>query len=806
MTDRPIAGPRSYFGLFLVALATLMYEILLTRIFSVTMWYHFAFVAISVAMFGMTAGALLVYLAPGYFTRERAKRRMAQSALLFSATAVLSFLAHLHIPFLTQASLVAVLGIALTYLVVSVPFVFSGVCVCLALTKFPRQVSKLYAADLCGAGLGCVLLVYLLEVTDGPSAVFAVAMLASAGSALFASEDGERGLARAAGWVTIGLLGFGAANTALGRMQQPLVRVIWAKGKPEAPGLYEKWNSFSRIKAVGDPNRPEPPFGWGLSPAYRPGRPFQHVHLNIDASAGTVITRFGGDLSQIEDLSYDVTNVAHFLRRDADVLAVGSGGGRDILAALQAGQKSVVGVELNEDINRAVNEVFGDYSGHLDQILGVRFVADEARSYVARTNARYDIIQISLIDTWAATAAGAFVLAENSLYTTEAWETFLRRLKPGGVLSVSRWYFRERPAEVYRLASLARASLLAVGVRDPRAHIIIVRCMPERPQPGKPDGVGTILVSPQPFTEADLDTVERVAREMQFEVMLSPRSAADPNLAAIASKDGYARFAAHYPMNISAPTDDSPFFFLTLRMRDLLRRDLWNQGWMSFNAKAVVVLGVLLIVTLALTVLCTVVPVRLTLTGAEVRQHLPLLGYFAAIGFGFMFVEISQMQRLIIFLGHPTYGLSVVLFSLLVSSGLGSLSTSRLDVSEGRRGARLRFALLLAALIAFGLLTPHLITWARGESTPVRILLSVAILVPLGFVMGMAFPIGMKLAAQQSEKLTPCLWGINGATSVCASVLAVVIALSAGITASFWTGFGCYVVGVGAVARRPARG
>ena len=810
MSDRTPAGTRTYLGLFLVALATLMYEILLTRIFSVTMWYHFAFMAISVAMFGMTAGALLVYLAPGYFTEERTKRQLAQSALAFSIALVLSFLTHLSIPFVAEASGVAIFGIVLTYLVVSIPFVFSGVCVCLALTRFPRQVSKLYAADLSGAGLGCVLLVYLLKVTDGPSAVFAVAVLASAAAALFASEEGAGGLARAALWVGAGLAAFVVGNTALARTESPLVQLIWTKGARELPPLYEKWNSFSRIKVVGDPRRPEPPFGWGLSQRYHPNRRFHHLHLNIDATAGTVITRFAGDLGDIEDLGYDVTNVVHHLRHDADVLVVGSGGGRDILAALQFRQRSVTGVEINEDIIHAVNGVFGDFSGHLDQIPDVRFVADEARSYVARTDTSYDIIQISLIDTWAATAAGAFVLAENSLYTTEAWETFLRRLKPGGVLSVSRWYFRERPAEVYRLASLARESLLRIGVQDPRAHIIIVRSMlPAQLAPDNPDGLGTILVSPQEFTPRDLVEVERVARQMGFKVELSPRRCTDIALAAILSPSNqeFDEFAASFPVDVTAPTDDSPFFFHVLRLRDVFRPEVWNQGGQSFNISAVVVLGVLLIITLALTVLCTVVPVRLTLTGAEVRRHLPLFVFFAAIGFGFMFVEISQMQRLIIFLGHPTYGLSVVLFSLLVSSGLGSLSTSRLDVSEGRRGALLRFASLLAALIAFGLLTPHLITWARGESTPVRILLSVAILAPLGFLMGMAFPIGMKLAAGQAQKLTPCLWGINGATSVCASVLAVVVALGAGITASFWTGFGCYVVGVAVIARRgkPAR-
>ena len=172
----------------------------------------------------------------------------------------------------------------------------------------------------------------------------------------------------------------------------------------------------------------------------------------------------------------------------------------------------------------------------------------------------------------------------------------------------------------------------------------------------------------------------------------------------------------------------------------------------------------------------------------------PLFVFFASIGLGFMLIEISQMQRLIVFLGHPVYGLSVVLFSLLLSSGLGSYTTHKIVNPKQTGTAGLRLILLLLILVIFGLLTPLLITNFQGATTPLRILIAVTILFPLGLFMGMPFPIGMKLAASKSEALTPWLWGINGAMSVVASVLAVVIAISFSISSSFWTGFAVYII------------
>jgi len=798
---------QSYAGLFMVALATLMYEILLTRIFSVTMWYHFAFMAISVAMFGMTVGAILVYLLPNTFTQERAKYHLGLSTLLFSYLSILSFMTHLIVPIVGDKTLISITGLyslLFTYLVISLPFVFSGIAVCLALTKFPQHVSKLYAADLAGAAIGCILVIGTLRMTDGPTAVIVVAFLASLGATFFAVEAGHARLIRVAAVSSLLLACFSAGHTILVKKQTPLLRLMWVKYRPERRSLHEAWNSFSRVTVSGDQNAQQTPFGWGLSPALPAHLRARQLWFKIDVAAGTVLTGFDGDLDRLEHLKYDITNLVHAIRPDASVLVVGAGGGRDVLSALAYKQKSIVAVEINQDIIRILNETFGDFTGHLDRYPQVRFVNDEARSYIARQQDRFDIIQISLIDTAAATAAGAYVLTEHSLYTVEAWKNFLEHLSPNGVLTITRLHFEAQPAESYRLTSLASTALKELGVTDPRSHILIATregiFMPDLLDVPELTAVN-ILVSRGPFSSEDVATLEKVTRELRFGLALTPNRSSDPDLARIASGKDVEAFAAQYPMDISAPTDNNPFFFHMLRLKDAFSREALSQPWWQFNLIAVYILGALLVVMVGLTFLCVVVPLLLTTKRTTLRGALPLFVFFASIGFGFMLIEISQMQRLIIFLGHPTYSLSVVLFSLLLSSGCGSYATQVIDDARLRRWAVILLLVLVGTLVTFGTITPYAIRQFAGSTTTLRILVAAGILCPLGLFMGMAFPLGMRMASSKSAALTPWLWGINGATSVCASVLAVTIALAGGISASFWTGVSCYVVALVAFAR-----
>jgi hypothetical protein len=781
----------TYAGLFMVTMATLMYEIALTRIFSVTMWYHFAFVAISVALFGLTVGALLVYLLPNRFTEERVKRDLWLFSLLFGVAIAVCTAIQLWIKFVPHLTLSGVASVVATCILISIPFVFSGVVVSLALTKFPDRVNRLYAADLVGAALGCVLLLVTFSMLDGPSLVVGIGAVAAVGALFFAIDLSSRRSLALAGIAVIVLGGSAVFNNEMHSRGDPLLRVRWAKEAADPKHDYERWNAFSRVTVDGDPENLAPPFSVGFSSEMPGDFRVAQLGMLIDSTAGTVLTGYDGDPEDTDFLRYDVTNLAHFARDDADVLVVGVGGGRDVLSALEFEQSSVTGVEINGDILDITNNVFGDFTGHLDRDPRVAFVRDEARSYLARTDAEYDIIQISLIDTWAATSAGAFALSENSLYTTEAWSEFFDSLAPNGILSVSRWYATvesDEPLEMYRATALAAEALKEHGVANPRDHMLIYRGPPS--QFGV--SIATLLVSPEPFSVRDVAVLNENVRRLAFTPVLTPDEALTEHFANLTVPEGPGAEVDRFKANISPPTDNQPFFFQMQSLDTLFDRG----GGLGDTpvSQPVVVLAMLALTVLGLAFVCIVVPLLLTTKRTAHRGMLPFYTYFAGIGLGFLLIEVAQLQRLSIFLGHPTYALSVVLFSVLLFSGIGSMLTERFVRLDRPASLVAPLLVLMAVVVAFGFVTPAVIHRFDGATTPMRIAIAVALLAPLGLVMGMPFAIGMRSAAARSNAPTAFLWGINGATSVCASVFGVVIALFLGISASYWAGCLAYVL------------
>jgi hypothetical protein len=787
----PSAGRGTYAGLFLITQSTLMLEIALTRIFSVTMWYHFAFVAISVALFGMTAGALIVHLAPSRFAAADVKRHLSTWALCFGVAIATCFAIQLSIPFTPRMTLGGIASVVGTCLVIAVPFVCSGVVVCLALTRFPQRVNRLYACDLVGAGLGCVLLVVLLSWFDGPSLVVLIAAIATAGSLAFALDAGTRRGVAVAAVAATGLAGFALVNTLLHQDGRPLLRIIWAKEAREPDHYYERWNAFSRLTVDGDIDDPTT----------------SSASLTIDSTAGTKLVRHGGG----EDdgaVRSAIQNLPHYIRSDADVFVVGAGGGYDLLSALEFDQRSVTGVEINGDIIDIAHRKLADFTGHLDRDPRVDIVHDEARSYLARTDRRYDLIQISLIDTWAATGAGAFALTENSLYTTDAWDLFLDRLQPNGLLSVTRFYqtvdAKGRPVdpiETWRTVALAAQVLSDRDVAEPRDHLAIYRV---------PTGFGvdfaTVIVSRDPLSVDDRRELDEQAQRLGFTAVLTDDVSTDPMVAAIAAPGGPGTAVDGVSADISPPTDNRPFFF---QMADL---DTFRDGGIGrddFVTRPVMVLGALAVTVIGLAAGCVVLPLvlarRRPTTSAARRQVRPFYTYFAGIGLGFLLIEIAQLQRLSIFLGHPTYGLSVVLFSVLIFSGLGSMLTERVIRFDRPRSLVMPLVVLLGVVGVLGWATPIVIRSTAGATTPARIATAIALLAPAALLMGMPFAIGMGAAAARPGTPTAFLWGINGASSVCASVIGVVLALFFGISTAFWAGAGAYVLALASLLVITAR-
>jgi spermidine synthase len=764
---------RYYLAIFVLACATLSFQILITRFFSVMLYYHFAFAAISLAMLGLTRGAMEVYNNPERYAPESVGAEFARNAAWFAMSGVGAMILFLCVPLVVPQNLV--LGaLAVSALAFVIPFSASGICITLLLTRLPYAGGWLYAADLTGAALGCL------------GIIFALLVVFSAGAGWMVVRSGsDIASRRLSGAVALTLAAAAALHTGLAATGSTHLGVFWAKGYEQTQTLFERWNTYSRVrvKPLGVSN----PFGWAYATA--PNRKIDQNLLDIDADAATVITRFDGDLSKVSYLKDDVINAAYLVQPPKDAAIIGVGGGRDILSALLFGAKNIRGIEINPAIFEVLTDKFADFSGNLHKRPGVSLVNAEARSYINHSSERYDLVQISLIDTWAATAAGGLTLTENRLYTVEAWGDFYRALKPGGLLSISRWYDpKEYRGEFYRLVAIAAEALQRKGVPagELARHVIAVNSGP----------IVTVMTRPDAFTDAEWQAAKARLTAQNFKVILAPDVAYDNVTTTLLSGKADAAFFASLPENIAASTDDSPFFFYTQRLSDFLTRPT---SVVTNNNVAISMVILMLGVALAACAYYIVAPfVRLART-MPLSTLTPPVVYFSAIGLGFMLIEIAQMQRLMVFLGHPVYGLSVVLFTILIFSGIGSATVGA--QTPGRAAMFGRMAALLVTLAAAGVLTPLVTEWTRSQATEMRILISVALLAPPAFCMGMMFPLGLSIWRRRAD-LLPFLWSANGITSMLASVLGVALSIQFGIAATYTLGVVLYAVCVGMLAVR----
>ncbi len=779
----------TYLGLFFTSLAALMLEILLTRVLSVATWYYFAFFAISVAMFGFTLGALTVYLKKESFEGEKLYTKLTAFALVFGVSVDIALMIFLSVPFYPRFTGTGIFSTIFIYLVLAFPFLCAGVVVCLCLTRFPEKTGLLYAADLIGAGVGAFMVFPVLNAMDAPSAIMLAGAVGALGAIFFSKTiSGARaeGLKKGVAGAFLLLTAFTLVNAVF----QP-VKLEWVKTKFNRPEV-ESWNAFSRI-AVYPLNYVKSPYSWGLSTAYKPQKRVGERMIDIDGISETVMTMYDGKAGSAPHLKYDVTSIAHYMRDNAKVFIIGVGGGRDILAAREFNQKEIVGAEINDRTLELINGPFGNFTGHLDKLPNVRIINDEARSVITRSDERFDIIQASCIATWSATTAGAFSLAENSLYTVEAWETFMGRLTDNGILSFNRWYSPDFPAQLLRLASLASYTLKMQGVADPGRHIAVVRS----DMPGKMPSA-TILIGKSAFTGPDIERLRAAVTALDFKFVYDPAGYQDQMFKEVIEKAGDERFYASIPLDLSPSTDDRPFFFYTLRIKDLLEGKNFKFREQWFSAEGVTMLLVLMVVSVFLCAAFIFGP----LLFAKRRAPLPTGGgavgllFFGSIGFGYILIEIAQLQRLIIFLGHPVYSITVVIFAMLLSSGVGSVASGLWTRGGGLKASHI--AVLMAALITLLGLTlyfqPGILAGFERNGIGARIALSLIFLVPLGFLMGLPFPFGMSLASKSFKEHTPWFWAANGATSVVSSVLSVCISITWGFTATMAAGLAFYAV------------
>jgi hypothetical protein len=797
-------------GVFFITFAVLVFQIVQTRILSVVAWYYIAFFAISVAMLGMTAGAVWVYLRRDRVSAENLATWLSDTSLLTALAMPVSVAVQFSLITTLAPTLASVLSVALLMAVMCAPYVFAGITVSLALTRSPFPVGLVYAVDLLGAALGCAAVVGILDILDGPTAILAAGLAAAVAAVSFAhaATGSERtALSRRSPWrrpiVAVIVLIVAIPLNAGSRFG---LRPVMVKDAIETGWLSrtERWNSYSRIVAY----RPivTTPQLWSPSPTTPKTLQVQHAYLNIDGAAGTTMPHFDGTAASIDFLKYDLVNLAYHLPGIESSAVIGVGGGRDVLAAHLFGVKAITGVELNRIfIDLHLRDPFYSTFSNLRSVPGLALHVDDARSWFAATDRSFDLIQMSMIDTWAATSAGAFTLSENGLYTLEGWRAFTRRLTDRGVFTVSRWYNPGDVNESGRMIALAVGTMIDAGAVDPRRHLFVATG----------GNIATLVLARAPLTPAQLTALRQATARLGFEVLVDPdrdpQSGVLRELVAAANRDRLDQIGRSTWLDLTVPTDQRPFFFNQLRFRNipavlpLLARNEVGAGVFHGNLIASIALMLVVIVAAIAVVGTIIVPLRHATRNAPPGLLAAGTTYFALIGTGFMFAEISLLQYFGVFLGHPIYAMSVCLFSLILSAGLGSLASDRLSLNTPARIA-VWAALVAGYLFAAQAMLPGIFAAMSSGGVAVRIAVSLAVLMPAGFLMGFAFPTGMKMVEAISPEPAAWFWGINGATGVLASTLAVAIGIAMGINVTMMLAGICYLLLIPAALKLLAAG
>ena len=759
-------------GVAAVSAALLMTELALTRIFSVTMYYHFAFLAISIALFGLSASGVFVYVMRRRLSPIGTRELLTAGALAHAAVTIVALACLVRIRVglnYSPSNLALMLAI---YTLAALPFFAGGAVISIAFARLTDRINVVYAADLLGAAAGCLALIPLLNQLGAPGVVLTAAALSVGAASGFAPRATRRRVAAAG----LFLLGVPAGAQAAGSAP---FDVADTKGHEGDRVLFSRWNSFSRVavydRAHGD---------WSLSPRFT-GSPGESLFMDIDSAASTPILK--GTPKGFEYLRYELTALAYHLAERPGgftALVIGPGGGRDLLSALVFGARHVDGVEINPIIARDVMlDRFREYSGAVYAHPKVSIHVDDGRSFVRRSTSTYDVIQASLVDTWAATAAGAYTLTENSLYTTEAFGEYIDHLSDDGLLTITRWVF-----DGLRLVSLAQQACAERGL-DAARHLAVVRF-------GR---VATFLLKKTPFTAEDASRLTHLANGLGFSILYVPggTSAGTPQDPVEMERTGtsaadYRRlilaadreqFVATYPLDIAATTDDRPFFFHTTRLRDQLavafgRSMLFGNGLSA--------LLTLMGISAMLVVLFIALPL-LVGGGRPAAGWGRWLVYFGALGAGFMLLEVALLQRFVLLLGHPVYSLAVTLFSLLLGTGLGSLLSRRVRPEHVKPAAMRALGGVMGLAFLSTIVLPHVIDLAIPWPLPLRVVVAAAILVPTGVLLGVPLPAGMRLVASARPEIIPWGWGINGAFSVVGATVAVFIAMNWGFSVTLST-------------------
>ena len=765
-------------GVALVAGSVLAMQVLLTRLFSAALFYHFAFFSISLALLGTGAGALLLYTRPGWFARHGTEAQLSRWALLLTGLLLLVPLVLVRLDYYgftdVTPGFTATLGAAAV--LAALPFLAAGVVVALAIQRYIASVGRVYAFDLGGAAIGALAIVPLLRLASAPALLVGLGLATGLAALLFGwSSPGARRRGALAFVAAVALTTVAAA-TDLYRLPAPY--------EPRLDVVADHWSPTARV--VG----------------YEPN-PDSDILLTYDQDFAPVPHhRRGGPMPTWRKLGLGPQSIGYELTGPGHALIIGGGGGRDIFNALTNRQTADV-IELNRGNRDVVDGELGHWSGRPYSLPGVSTTIGDGRSELAARDTRYDQIHIGFTNNLGANLGAAYALAENHLYTVEAFDEYFEHLKPGGLISISRPY-RFRGEEALRATVLALESLRRQGVDRPERGVVSLMSWERASGP-----FGTVLARREPFTTAELALIRRLARARTVEgpahvppfggfrgLAYAPGGPYALEWAALARADSPREFCEGHPTDICAPSDDQPFFANGTRLSGV-----FHSGEHFSRTPFLVLLSVLAIVAV-LSALALALPLALIRRAGS--PPATSLVFFAAIRVGFLVFEVVLVQRFVLFLGFPTYALSVVLFSLLLFTGAGSWASTRFR--EPRRALLLALGAACAITLAAAFGLQPLLEELIHLPFAARVAISIALLAPAGLTLGMAMPIGLRRLFDLHPEGIPWAWAINGITSVLASVLTLVVAIEWGFTVATLIALGSYALAFAhaAVGRWPA--
>lgn len=823
-----------FLSVALLAGSIIAYEITLVRLFSIAQWHHFAHMIISLALLGFGASGTAISLTQRWLignrlnsdaVGQRFHNTYTICGLAYSIGVVGCFVLNQYVPFnplmlVWQPS--QVLSIFGLYLILSLPFFFGAACIGLALLQFAGNVNRLYFFDLFGSGigaLGVIVTMYLIPPAHNLTLISAVGF----GAVLIANWGGWR----AWQWRRIALItGFAAAFIGYLLFNPVPIKISPYKGLsstlnfPDAQLLNERHSPLGVLHTVRSELIRAVP-GLSLNTQH-PVQP--QLGIFTDADAMTAITDFSGDLSKLGYLGDTTSALAYHLIESPHVLVLGAGGGGDVLNALYHGAASVGAVELNPQVLELVAEEYGDFAGHIyapDSPYPVQVHVAEARGFVRGTTKRYDLIQIALLDSVSASAAGTHALSESYLYTVEAFTDLYQHLTPGGIISITRW-LKTPPRDMPRLFATTVEALEQIDGAVPAEQLAMIRGW----------RTGTLLIKKGTFRSEDRAAIQDFCRERSFDVAYYPKMGeAEANRYNQLGEPTYfraaqailfsdrERFYEEYPFNIRPTTDNQPYFFQFLRFDSLIQmvRTVGRSAIPFIEWGYLLLIATLIQAALAGLILILIPIFFLKQAATSATAHSSrsttlfrlsrcnrgesgtwrVLTYFLSLGVGFMFIEMSFIQKFLLLLANPTYAVAVVLCAFLLFAGLGSLCSLRLGTVVKLRQPPPVIAIGMLSVIAlvYLQLLPPIFHRFLASSDALKIAVSIGLIAPLAFFMGMPFPLGIEWLQRHHPHLIAWAWGINGYASVVSAILATCLAIAFGFNVVILLAVAVYLIG-----------